>query len=169
MVVWCVRTLLKIFSSDPDTAAGREKFSNKQSHSLLKWPTKSISFTHRTLLHTHTHTESKCECKTTVWRAAGVSECLYLLVTMMLVFLCPGYWTWSLNTSPSSCLISERCTHKHKHTSHLIITCSPYSNIALWSTQTGCVGVGVKQTERWRLQVNTQETQTFYWTYWTFT
>lgn len=57
MVVWCVRTLLKIFSSDPDTAAGREKFSNKQSHSLLKWPTKSISFTHRTLLHTHTHTQ----------------------------------------------------------------------------------------------------------------
>lgn len=41
----------------------------------------------------------------------------------MVDFLCPGYGQWSLNTSPSSCFISERWKHKHK----VVKTHSPVS------------------------------------------
>lgn len=70
----------------------------------------------------------------------------YLLVTMMLVFLCPGYWQWSLNTSPSSCLISDRWKHKQTPRFYLLTTCGLNLNIIhehqvilSFSKTTGCV------------------------------
>lgn len=51
------------------------------------------------------------------------SEAMYLFVMRMVVFLCPGYWQWPLNTSPSSCLICERWKQKYTVMFHLFSYC----------------------------------------------